>query len=226
MVLGTAAKPRVIEVTANDELTFFPNVIYVAQGEAITFEITNSGDTVHEFMLGSVDEAFADTAANEVADIGKGETKSLKFTFDGPGPYAFACHEPGHFEAGMLGYVIVVGPDSPAVGTPDNPRLVGIEMTDQLQYVPNQIQVTMGETVTFLVTNTGALVHEMALGPADLVAADEIDGVIVKEVEDIESHHLKTLTYTFDGPGPYVFACHQPGHFEAGMRGTIVLVAP
>lgn len=224
MVLGTSASPRVIDITADDELTFFPNVIYVAQGETIKFKIANVGQAVHEFMLGSVDAAFADEAPDEVADIAGGDTKSLKFTFDGPGPYAFACHEPGHFEAGMLGYVIVVGPDAPAVGTVDNPRVIGIEMTDDLRFVPNQIEVMPGETVTFAVTNAGTVTHEMAIGPADKVDADEIDGVIVQEVDEIDAHHLKTLTFTFDGPGPYAFACHEPGHFESGMRGTIVLL--
>ena len=68
----------------------------------------------------------------EVADILAGQTKSLTFTFDGPGPYAFTCHEPGHFEAGMLGYVVVVGPDVPAVGTKAQPRLVEVDMSDEL----------------------------------------------------------------------------------------------
>jgi len=36
------------------------------------------------------------------------ETRSLTYTFDGPGPYAFACHAPGHYEAGMLGTIAVV----------------------------------------------------------------------------------------------------------------------
>ena len=34
----------------------------------------------------------------------------------------------------------------------------------------------------------------------------------------------RSLTYTFDGPGPYAFACHAPGHYEAGMAGTIVVI--
>jgi uncharacterized cupredoxin-like copper-binding protein len=34
----------------------------------------------------------------------------------------------------------------------------------------------------------------------------------------------KSVTVTFDGPGPYAFACHQAGHYEAGMRGTITIV--
>lgn len=34
----------------------------------------------------------------------------------------------------------------------------------------------------------------------------------------------KSLTYTFAGPGPFAFACHAPGHFEAGMAGTIAVI--
>ncbi len=44
-----------------------------------------------------------------MADIGMMETKSLTYTFDGGGPYAFACHAPGHYEAGMRGTITVVG---------------------------------------------------------------------------------------------------------------------
>ena len=45
----------------------------------------------------------------EVADIGMMQTKSVTYTFDGSGPYAFACHEPGHYEAGMKGTITIVG---------------------------------------------------------------------------------------------------------------------
>ncbi len=34
----------------------------------------------------------------------------------------------------------------------------------------------------------------------------------------------ESLTYTFTGAGPFAFACHAPGHYEAGMRGMIVVV--
>jgi uncharacterized cupredoxin-like copper-binding protein len=34
----------------------------------------------------------------------------------------------------------------------------------------------------------------------------------------------RSLTYTFNGPGPFAFACHVPGHYEAGMAGTIAVV--
>ena len=44
------------------------------------------------------------------------------------------------------------------------------------------------------------------------------------EVADIGMMQSKSLTYTFDGSGPYAYACHADGHYEAGMRGTITIV--
>ena len=94
-------------------------------------------------------------------------------------------------------------------------------MSDALMFTPMEIRVSKGETVTLLLTNLGTVVHEFAVGPADKVYADVVDGTIVKEADEIGQHHIKTMTYTFDGPGPYAFACHEPGHFEGGMKGTI-----
>jgi uncharacterized cupredoxin-like copper-binding protein len=81
--------------------------------------------------------------------------------------------------------------------------------------------VQRGETITFEVTTMGPVVHEFMVGPADAVAADE-EGT--PEVADIGMMQTKSLTYTFDGSGPYAYACHAPGHYEAGMAGTITVV--
>ena len=224
VVAGTTAKPRLVDLTADDTLTFFPNVVHAVEGETVTFRIQNIGKADHEFMLGPVGDAFADKKGTaEVQGIGAGQTKMLTFTFAGPGPYAFACHEPGHFEAGMVGYVVVSGPDVPAAGTPGSPRLVEVAMTDKLAFVPAQIDAAKGETVLFLITNEGAATHEFAVGPAERVDADQIDGTTVIEVDEIVQHHLKVVTYTFSGAGPYAFACHEPGHFEAGMVGKVIV---
>jgi uncharacterized cupredoxin-like copper-binding protein len=59
------------------------------------------------------------------------------------------------------------------------------------------------------------------VGPADAVAADRAG---TPEIEAIGMMETKALTYTFDGSGPYAYACHVAGHYEAGMRGTIVVV--
>jgi uncharacterized cupredoxin-like copper-binding protein len=33
----------------------------------------------------------------------------------------------------------------------------------------------------------------------------------------------RRLVYTFDQPGTLEYGCHVPGHYPAGMRGTIVV---
>jgi uncharacterized cupredoxin-like copper-binding protein len=108
-VAGTVASPRVIRVYAGPGYAFSPSSISVARGETVTFVVTTMGPTAHEFMVGPADAVAADAPGTpEVADIGMMQAKSLTYTFDGPGPYAFACHAAGHYEAGMRGTIVVV----------------------------------------------------------------------------------------------------------------------
>ncbi len=107
---GTKDHPRVVVITATDQLMFTPMVISVAKGETVTFQVKNTGTIEHEFMIGPMADAFADKEGTpEIAGITGGITKSVTFTFDGAGPYAFACHATGHFEAGMKGTITLVG---------------------------------------------------------------------------------------------------------------------
>ena len=106
---GTAASPRVISIVATPQLRFVPAAVSVKQGETVTFVVTTMGPVVHEFMVGPAADVAADKSGTpEIADIGMMDTRSLTYTFEGPGPYAFACHAPGHYEAGMAGTIAVV----------------------------------------------------------------------------------------------------------------------
>jgi uncharacterized cupredoxin-like copper-binding protein len=221
---GTQAAPRVVELSPHDLLNFKPGLVEAAMGETITFRIHNKGKAVHEFMVGLLADAFADTEGTpEVADIGPDQTGEITTTFDGPGPFAFACHAPGHFEHGMAGYIQLVGPGAPTVGTKDNPRVVWMNMDDTLKFMPDSVAIAKGETIRFVLTNSGTVVHEFAVGDAAKVDADDIDGVAVKEADELDAGSTHALDFTFDGSGPFGYACHEPGHFEAGMKGSIVL---
>jgi uncharacterized cupredoxin-like copper-binding protein len=221
---GTRAAPRVVDVSADDLLNFTPGLIQAAPGETVTFQIHNTGKATHEFMVGPLADAFADKEGTpEVADIGPDQTGDITFTFDGPGPFGFACHAPGHFEHGMAGYIQLVGPGAPAFGTPEDPRVVWMNMDDKLSFMPDTVTVAKGETIRFVLTNSGTAVHEFQVGPADKVAADEVDGTIVVEQDELDAGSTHAVDYTFSGAGPYGYACHEPGHYEAGMKGTVVL---
>lgn len=223
-VAGTQAKPRVIPISTSDLLLFAPTVVTVQQGETITFQVTNTGKAEHEFKVGPMKDVFDDLeSAPEIAGITPGSTKTLTFTFSGTGPYAYGCHAPGHFENGMFGFVNVV-PTSPWIGTTAHPRMIVLRMDDHLEFVPSEVSVTPGETILFVLPNLGtSLTHEFQVGPADRVALDQADGQIVVEADKIEPLHVDYLTYTFGGAGPYAFACHEPGHYESGMKGVIDL---
>ncbi len=106
---GTVAAPRVIRIVAGPGDHFRPANVAVRAGETITFEVTAIGPVAHEFKVGPFDAVMADSEdVPEIANIGMMQTESLTYTFDGSGPYGFACHEPGHFEAGMWGTITIV----------------------------------------------------------------------------------------------------------------------
>jgi uncharacterized cupredoxin-like copper-binding protein len=109
-VVGTVAAPRVVRIAAGPGYSFSPTTIAVARGETVTFVVTAMGPAVHEFMVGPADAVAADAPGTpEIADLSMMQSKSLTYTFDGSGPYAYACHAEGHYEAGMRGTITLVG---------------------------------------------------------------------------------------------------------------------
>lgn len=115
---GDAA--RSITVTMSDDMRYDPDRFDVNVGQAVTFEVRNSGQTAHEFFIGTLDEhrdhaeemresdhgddAHADPAA---LSLDPGQSGSLTYTFDEAGEMLVGCHEPGHYEAGMVAPVTV-----------------------------------------------------------------------------------------------------------------------
>lgn len=108
-VAGTAAAPRVVRIAAGPDLHFYPDVVSITAGETITFQVTTMGMTTHEFKVGPAADVAADTKGTpELSDIGMMQTQSLTYTFAASGPFSFACHAPGHYEAGMRGTIVIV----------------------------------------------------------------------------------------------------------------------
>lgn len=113
---------RVIEVAMLDELLFDPAAIEVAVGETVTFSVTNAGQLPHDFTLG--DEETQDEHDAEMAEAGMsgmgldepnaltlegGESGELTWKFTAPASILFGCHVPGHYAAGMVGDLTIVG---------------------------------------------------------------------------------------------------------------------
>jgi uncharacterized cupredoxin-like copper-binding protein len=109
-----------INVSMSDDMRYDPARYDVNAGETVTFEITNSGQARHEFFIGTAEEHEAhademreaehgdDAHANPSAvRLDGGKRGSLTYTFEESGDLLIGCHEPGHYEAGMVAPVTV-----------------------------------------------------------------------------------------------------------------------
>lgn len=126
------------------------------------------------------------------------------------------------------------GGHAAALGKPGDPgkvtRTIEVGMGDDMRFQPANIQVKRGETIKFVVKNNGALKHEMVLGT--MKELKEHAALMRKspgmEHDDpnavsVEPGQTGTLVWQFTKAGTFDFACLEPGHFEAGMVGKIIV---
>ncbi len=109
-------------------------------------------------------------------------------------------------------------------------RKVEIAMSDAMRFTPASITARKGETIRFVVNNSGKLKHEMVLG--SIRELKEHAALMLKspEMEHADPNQISVdpgktgeLIWQFTNAGTFDFACLQPGHFEAGMRGKIAV---
>lgn len=111
-------------------------------------------------------------------------------------------------------------------------RVIEIDALDTLEFDPSEITISVGETVTFRVTDPGALPHDFTLGTAEM--QDEHEAEMAEMSGDMMMHdepnvfalssgETMEMTWHFTEPGEILFGCHQPGHYGAGMKGTITI---
>jgi uncharacterized cupredoxin-like copper-binding protein len=111
-------------------------------------------------------------------------------------------------------------------------RTVQVTMTDNA-FQPARFEVGAGETVTFEFVNEGRQVHEAFFGDesAQMDHSTEAMGGDAGHSMDMDDESVVTvdpgrsgeLTYTFDQPGTVLIGCHQPGHWESGMKATVTV---
>ncbi|WP_417283398.1 cupredoxin domain-containing protein [Comamonas sp.] len=107
-------------------------------------------------------------------------------------------------------------------------RSINIEMTDNMRFTPAYIEVKRGETVRFVIKNAGQVPHELVLGvdkelqqhKAQMVMSP---GMVHEEPGKLSLQPGKQgeIVWQFSKEGVVNFACLVPGHYEAGMKGSI-----
>ena len=109
-------------------------------------------------------------------------------------------------------------------------RTITIDMTDAMRFTPSAVKVRRGETIRFVVTNSGQLKHEFNLGTEADLKAHYAQMLKFPEMEHDEPNLVslapgKTgeVIWQFTKAGTVHFACLHAGHYEAGMKGTVAV---
>lgn len=121
-----------------------------------------------------------------------------------------------------------------AFGRQGNPervtRTVALDMTDDMRFTPSQVTVRRGETVKFVVSNKGAVLHELVLGTREELRKHAQEMRMHPGMAHGDAHmvHVEPgkdgeVVWQFNRVGEFDFGCLLPGHFEAGMVGTVVV---
>jgi uncharacterized cupredoxin-like copper-binding protein len=124
------------------------------------------------------------------------------------------------------------GDEETAIGKPgmatQASRTITVDIGDNMRYTPSDIQVKQGETVRLIIRNNGQVKHELSLGTQKELLEHREQ---MKKFPDMEHDEPGKVTvapgkqgeivWQFTTAGTVNFACLMPGHYEAGMKGTI-----
>ena len=124
--------------------------------------------------------------------------------------------------------------DDEAIGKPGiataTTRTVAVDMSDKMRFTPSSFNAKQGETIRFVIKNSGGLKHEFILGTEkELKAHYEL----MKKNPEMEHSEPNMITlaggqtgevvWQFTKAGKIDFACLQPGHYDAGMKGKVMV---
>jgi uncharacterized cupredoxin-like copper-binding protein len=117
---GSADPDRSVDVSMSDDMRYSPDSFEFFAGQTIRFTVSNVGQLRHEFFVGDVaahEEHAAEMREMPEDSMGHdepglltldaGESGTLDYTFAQAGRLLVGCHEPGHYEAGMVADITV-----------------------------------------------------------------------------------------------------------------------
>jgi uncharacterized cupredoxin-like copper-binding protein len=126
--------------------------------------------------------------------------------------------------------------DTQAIGQPGEAsqvsRTLELSMSDSMRFSPSNITVKAGETIKFVLNNVGKLKHEFVLGTDKELKEHYQQMLKFPEMEHDEPNMVtvapgKTgvVIWNFTKAGKVDFACLLPGHYGAGMKGSVAVSA-
>ena len=124
-------------------------------------------------------------------------------------------------------------------GTPGDPKkpfrtieVIAKEGNGTMSYEPAKVVVQQGEQIKFVIMNSGELDHEFMLETFEANAKHAIAMQKNPEMEHddpngktVVSKKQAEMVWKFSKLGTFEYACLIPGHYEAGMKGVVEVIA-
>jgi uncharacterized cupredoxin-like copper-binding protein len=111
-------------------------------------------------------------------------------------------------------------------------RTIHVDAADNMRFTPGDVTVKKGETIRFVIKNSGKVPHEFSLGTEQELKAhyEEMKKFPGMEHDEPNKISLKPgqqgeVIWRFTQAGVVHFACLHVGHYEAGMKGEVKVAA-
>lgn len=114
--------------------------------------------------------------------------------------------------------------------------VVDMAVRDNMVFSLSDIAVTVGQELAIDFDNTSRLPHNIVIVDGDMRVATEVNRDAINQADYLPQHPAVVaampmimpnqtggITWQPSQPGTYLFICTYPGHFDAGMYGTIIV---
>lgn len=229
-----------------------PYKLEVRNSGEVKHEFT-AGSFFRSIALRKVEDGQAEIKLPFLSEVEvfAGQQADLYFVPLIPGTYEMLCEIAGHREAGMEGTITVtgtpvtvpeiqVGNVADASGVPNSAALVqqanwtemetvGYELGEMF-FKPDPLRLKVGKPYKIQLKNVGEVKHELdaeAFFRTTAIrkvqdAAVELKGPSFNEIEVFAGQQTDVYLIPTKA-GTYEVACRIPGHYEAGMKATVVV---
>jgi uncharacterized cupredoxin-like copper-binding protein len=96
------------------------------------------------------------------------------------------------------------------------------------KFEPEAIAVKAGTTIDFVIANDDPIAHEFIIG-TEAEQLEHEKGSIDDDhtgpgEASVPAESTVRLSFTFAKAGPLFYACHLPGHYRYGMKGSLKVI--
>jgi FtsP/CotA-like multicopper oxidase with cupredoxin domain len=201
--------------------------ISVKRGERIRMYVLNAGPSKWSafHVIGTVfDRTVVEGMVghdSQTINLAPSQGGWTEFTLAQEGNFPFVTHSFGDMVRGAAGILHTAhAPALPKAATAPQPAAAkGIGVTLGEMWVKTSTPTAKAGKVTFNVSNTGATMHQFAIGadPLTMDGGEPAASAAIAKGEMLHNGDSETLTADLE-PGRYVLYCLMGGHYAAGQH--------